>query len=79
MIYKGLLNDFYVYIYGRVGYILLFAIAGFVLMMIFASIFISTKVETFNRNSLFGVMPLWLPFLWAYTFVTIKRVINILK
>ena len=56
-----------------------FLVAGFVLMLIFESIFLITKVEVFARNSLFGIMPLWLPFLWAYAFVAIKRVINILK
>ena len=40
--------------------------------------FISTGVETFNRASLFGIMPIWLPFLWAYAFVVIKRVLKIL-
>jgi len=48
-------------------------IAGFILMSIFEFIFISTGVETFIRNSLFG-MPLWLPFLWGYGFVAIRRV-----
>ena len=48
-------------------------IAGFILMIIFEFIFISTGVETFIRNSLFG-MPLWLPFLWGYGFVAIRRV-----
>lgn len=33
--------------------------------------FISTGVETFERVSLFGVMPLWLPLLWGYGFVAI--------
>lgn len=46
--------------------------AGFTLMLIFEFIFISTGVETFIRNSLFG-MPLWLPFLWGYGFVAIRR------
>jgi hypothetical protein len=40
--------------------------------------FIRTGVETFNRVSLFGIMPLWLPFLWAYAFVVIKRTLRIL-
>jgi hypothetical protein len=40
--------------------------------------FISTGVETFNRTTLLGVMPLWLPFLWAYAFVVIKRTLHIL-
>jgi hypothetical protein len=36
---------------------------GFVVMTISESLFISTGVETFTRNTLFGIMPLWLPFL----------------
>jgi len=40
--------------------------------------FIQTGVETFTRTSLFGIMPLWLPFLWAYAFVAIKRSLKIL-
>ncbi len=40
--------------------------------------FISTGVETFSRTSLFGIMPLWLPFLWGYAFITIKRALRIL-
>lgn len=48
--------------------------AGFVLMIIFEFIFISTGVEIFFRNSLLNVMPLWLPFLWGYGFVAIRRV-----
>lgn len=57
----------------------LFLIFGFIIMTLSEYLFISTGVETFNRNSLFGVMPLWLPFLWAYAFMVIKRTINILK
>ena len=52
---------------------------GFVIMVIFEYIFISTKVEVFVRNSLLGVMPLWLPFLWAYGFFAIKRSIEVLE
>lgn len=51
---------------------------GFIIMIVFESIFIKTGVETFTRNSLFGSMPLWLPFLWAYGFVAIKRSVEIL-
>jgi hypothetical protein len=51
---------------------------GFIVMIIFEYIFISTGVETFTRNSLFGVMPIWLPFLWAYGFVMISRSVKIL-
>lgn len=51
---------------------------GFFIMIISEYIFISTGVETFVRNSLFGIMPLWLPILWAYGFVAIKRSIRII-
>ncbi len=54
-------------------------IFGFVIMIVSESIFTSTGVETFNRISLFGLMPLWLPFLWAYGFVAIKRSVEILN
>lgn len=59
-------NDFSVFMFG------------FIMMIIFESIFISTGVETFIRNSLFGIMPLWLPFLWGYGFIAIKRGVKIL-
>ncbi len=52
---------------------------GFLAMIIFEYIFVSTGVETFLRQSLFGVMPLWLPFLWACGFVSMKRSIEILN
>lgn len=51
---------------------------GLFAMTFFEYIFISTGVETFTRNSLFG-MPLWLPLLWAYGFVAIKRSVVILE
>ena len=59
-------NDFIIYIFG------------FLIMIVSEYIFISTGVETFIRNSLFGLMPLWLPFLWSYGFVAIKRSVEIL-
>ena len=52
---------------------------GFFVMILSEMIFISTGVETFVRNSLFGLMPLWLPFLWGYGFVAIKRGLKILE
>jgi hypothetical protein len=52
---------------------LLILIFGFFIMIASEYLFVSTGVETFNRNSLLGLMPLWLPFLWAYGFVAIKR------
>lgn len=53
-------------------------IFGFFIMIISEFIFISTGVETFNRNTLFGLMPIWLPFLWGYGFVAIKRSVKLL-
>ena len=54
-------NDFFALVFGLIG------------ITISEYFFVSTGVETFVRNSLFGVMPLWLPLLWAYAFLTIKR------
>lgn len=51
---------------------------GLITMTISETFFLATRVETFQRVSLFGIMPLWLPFLWAYGFVAIKRGIHIL-
>ena len=48
-------------------------------MIIAEYFFVSTGAETFLRKSLFGIMPLWLPFIWAYAFVAMKRAINILN
>lgn len=50
---------------------------GFIMVTLSEWIFTSTGVETFVRKSLFGIMPIWLPFLWAYVFVTIKRTLRI--
>jgi hypothetical protein len=47
-------------------------------MIISEFFFISTGVETFVRDSLCGMMPLWLPFLWAYAFVAMRRAMIIL-
>ncbi len=57
---------------------LLVFVFGFFAMTIFENLFVSTGVETFQRNSLLGVMPLWLPLLWAYGFVAIKRSVKAL-
>lgn len=51
---------------------------GFFAMFLSEMVFISTGVEIFVRNTLFGLMPLWLPFLWGYGFVAIRRGIKIL-
>jgi len=52
---------------------------GIVLATIFELFFVSTGVETFTRASLFSLIPAWLPFLWGYIFVAIKRVLNLLR
>jgi len=57
---------------------LLIFVFGFFVMIIFEYVFTSTGVEVFQRNSLFNLMPLWLPFLWGYGFIVIKRSIIIL-
>lgn len=62
--------------YEKKDYIIF--IFGFFIMIIAEYFFVSTGVETFIRNSLFNLMPLWLPFLWAYSFVSMKRAIKIL-
>ncbi len=54
-------NDFVIFAFGFLG------------LLISEYFFISTGVETFNRTSLLGVMPLWLPILWGYAFIAIKR------
>jgi len=57
----------------------LFLVFGFFVMIVSEAFFISTRVETFNRNSLFGLMPIWLPILWAYVFVAMKRAIKTIE
>ncbi len=67
LIIKNTKNDLRVFVFG------------FFIMIASEYLFVSTDVETFQRNSLFGLMPLWLPFLWGYGFVAIKRSIEILN
>jgi len=50
-------------------------ISAAILMVFFEFLFVSTGVETFSRDSLFGIMPLWLPLLWGYAWVAGKRFI----
>ena len=57
----------------------IFLAFGLIALTISESFFIMTGVETFVRHSLFGIMPIWLPVLWAYAFVAIKRSIIILN
>lgn len=51
---------------------------GLIAISISEIFFISTGVETFSRISLFGIMPVWLPLLWAYVFVSVKRCLRII-
>ena len=57
---------------------LIFLIFGFIALFFSEAFFISTGVEVFQRNSLFGLMPIWLPILWGYAFVAMRRGIVIL-
>ncbi len=52
---------------------------GFIIMIVSEYVFTSTGVEVFVRNSLFGLIPIWLPFLWGYGFIAIKRSVLILQ
>jgi len=52
---------------------------GFFAMTMFEYLFVTTGVETFTRQSLLGVMPIWLPILWSYGFVSIKRAVEIIE
>ena len=52
---------------------------GLIFMIISEYVFTSTGVETFNRTTLFNLMPIWLPLLWGYGFVAIKRSIHVLN
>ena len=53
---------------------LLILTVGFLGTLIGEYLFISTGIETFNRTSFMGILPLWLPFLWSYIFLAMKRV-----
>jgi hypothetical protein len=52
---------------------------GIVAATFFELLFVSTGIETFKHQSLFNLIPAWLPFLWGYIFVTIKRSLNLLR
>lgn len=58
--------------------LLIFAV-GFFVMLISEAAFVATGVEQFTRHTLFGIMPIWLPVLWAYAFVAISRGLRILE
>lgn len=76
LIYIGIIIISFFVKYDKKEYI--FFIFGFFIMIIVEYFFISTGVEIFKRNTLFGVMPIWLPIIWAYSFVAMKRALKIL-
>ncbi len=53
-------------------------IFGFFASLLAETLFISTGVETFERKTLLGLMPIWLPILWAYIFMAMRRAISAL-
>lgn len=58
---------------------ILFFLVGSVVLFFSEYFFISTGVEVFLRHSLLNIMPLWLPILWGYAFVAIRRNIVLLE
>src|SRR3989338_80591 len=58
---------------------MLVLVFGFFVMIAAEYFFVSTGVEIFVRRSLLGFMPFWLPILWAYAFIRIKRGVLIVK
>lgn len=48
-------------------------IAGIIFMFLVEFIFVSTGVETFTSQTLIN-MPIWLPVLWSYGFIIIRRI-----
>ncbi len=57
----------------------IFLVFGFFMLLAGEYFFLLTGVETFERRTLFGMMPVWLPFLWAYVFVVIKRSVHLFE
>ena len=76
VIYCGIIGAAFGVRYEKRDYI--FLIFGFTVLTISELFFVATGAEIFTRASLFGLIPLWLPFLWAYAFVAIKRSIIII-
>ncbi len=57
----------------------IYFILGLILMTAFELFFVWAGSETFNRVSLFGILPIWLPIIWGYGFMAIKRMVMILE
>jgi hypothetical protein len=52
---------------------LVFLAVGFVGSTIGELLFIATGVEIFTREVLIWGMPVWLPFMWGYIFIMMRR------
>ncbi len=48
-------------------------LAGIIFMFIMEYLFVSTGIEIFTSQTLIN-MPIWLPVLWGYSFIAIKRI-----
>jgi len=57
----------------------LFFAFGFILLSIAEVFFVSTGVEVFDRDVLILNIPIWLPLIWGYSFVMIRRSIVALE
>ena len=57
----------------------IFVIFGFIASFMAEALFISTGVETFERTTLLSIMLLWLPILWAYIFMAMRRAVEALN
>ena len=60
------------------GDVSIFIIGGAALL-VSEYFFISSGVEVFVRHSLFGVMLVWLPVLWGFAFVVIRRCLTVIE
>lgn len=57
----------------------IFFLFGLIVVTAFEYLFIMTGIETFESRTLFDAMPLWLPLLWGYSFVEIRRATVVLE
>ena len=57
---------------------LMLFLIGSLIFSLGEALFITTDIETFKRTSLFGIMPIWLPILWGYIFVALRRAVVVL-
>jgi len=77
LIYIVLIGIYFIVDYVKKDY--LFLLFGLIGMTLSEILFISTGVESFIRNSLFNMIPLWLPLLWAFAFIIMRRIITELE